>query len=129
MESLVKGDLIRLLRERGIEVNDIAKEREKIFKGQHYEYDIIATNGDEMVVVEVKTTLRLKDVKGFVKKMQTFKEVFPQYKNKKVYGAMAYLKANESAAKYAMKQKLFVIRATGGSASIINSKNFRPTAL
>ncbi len=128
MESLVKGDLVRLLQERGIEIDGMAQETEKNYQGQPYEYDIIATNGKELVAVEVKTTLRVKDVDHFIKKLEAFKKVFPEYRDKKIYGAMAYLKANESAAKYAMKKKLFVIRATGSSASIINPENFRPAA-
>ncbi len=128
MESLVKGDLIRLLRERGININDIAQEREKFFQGKTYEFDIIAIDGGEMVAVEVKTTLNLEDVEQFVQKLKMFKEVFPEYKNKKVYGAVAYLKANRGADRKAIKNGLFAIRATGDSASITNDKDFRPTA-
>ena len=128
MESLVKGDLLKLLQERGINVDDTAKERKKQYKGKEYEFDIIAIGGREMVVVEVKTTLRLKDINHFEAKLKLFKEIFPIYKNLKVYGAVAYLKANEGSSKRAMKKGFFVIRATGSSASIINAKNFRPTA-
>ncbi len=128
MESLVKGDLLKLLQERGINVDDTAKERKKQYKGKEYEFDIIAIDGREMVVVEVKTTLRLKDINHFEAKLKLFKEIFPIYKNLKVYGAVAYLKANEGSSKRAMKKGFFVIRATGSSASIINAKNFRPTA-
>ncbi len=128
MESLVKGDLLKLLQERGIDVDDIAKEREKTFQGKKYEFDIIAIDGREMVVVEVKTTLRLKDINHFEAKLKLFKEIFPIYKNLKVYGAVAYLKANEGSSERAIKKGFFVIRATGSSASIINAKNFKPTA-
>ncbi len=43
-----------------------------------------------------------------------------------MYGAVAYLKADESADRYAEGQGLFVIRATGSSASITNAENFKP---
>ena len=128
MESLVKGDLLKLLQERGINVDDIAKEREKTYKGKKYEFDIIAIDGGEMVVVEVKTTLRLQDINHFEAKLKLFKEIFPAYKKKNIYGCMAYLKANHGSSERAMKKRFFVIRATGSSASIINSKNFKPKA-
>ena len=127
IESLVKGDLLKLLQERGINVDDTAKERKKQYKGKEYEFDIIAIDGGEIVAVEVKTTLRLKDLNHFEAKLKLFKRIFPIYKNLKVYGAVAYLKANEGSSERAMKKGFFVIRATGSSASIINSKNFKPT--
>ena len=126
MESLVKGDLIPLLNDRNIHVNDIAKEREKHIGGETYEFDIIAIDGHEVVAVEVKTTMRLEDVMDFAEKMGKFKQIFPAYANDNVYGAMAYLKEDEGAAKKAEKCGFFVIRATGSSASIINPKEFMP---
>ena len=128
MESLVKGDLLKLLQERGINVDDIGKEREKNYKGKKYEFDIIAIDGKEIVVVEVKTTLRLQDINHFETKLKMFKDVFPTYKKKNVYGCVAYLKANEGSSERAVKKGFFVIRATGSSASIINSKTFKPKA-
>ncbi len=126
MESLVKGDLVRLLNEKNIEVTTLAKETETVFKDEPYQFDIIAINGHEVVVVEVKTTLRLQNVKDFIDKLGVFKKVFPYYAGKKVYGAIAYLKANEGTDIYSEKQGLFVIKATGNSASITNKKSFKP---
>ncbi|MDE0151257.1 MAG: hypothetical protein OXK80_02010 [Bdellovibrionales bacterium] len=128
MESLVKGDLIKLLQKRGIEVHYILRdeERQGTWKERQWEFDIVAVNGKELVVVEVKTTLKTKDVDHFIKKLKIFTKLRPRYKNSKIYGAVAYLKANADSDKYAEKKKLFVIRATGSSASITNAKNFKP---
>ena len=86
----------------------------------------MATNGNEVVVVEVKTTLELNDVKDFQKQLNVFTEFASECKGKKVYGAVAFLKADSSVDVFAEKAGLFVIRATGSSASIINKKNFKP---
>ncbi len=126
MESLVKGDLVRLLNEKNIQVSTLAQETSTVFEDKPYEFDIIATNGEEAVVVEVKTTLRLKDVDHFINKLTLFKKIFSHYANKKVYGAIAYLKANEGTGIYSEKQGLFVIRATGNSPTITNQKIFKP---
>ncbi len=126
MEAFVKGDLVKLLQERNIDVNDICSNREKTFEGQKYEFDIIAINGKETVAVEVKTTLRLKDLTYFLKKLKTFKKMFPEYEDKKIYGAMAFIKVNEGADRRAEKDGLFVIQAVGDSGSIINAKHFKP---
>ena len=47
-------------------------------------------------------------------------------KGKKIFGAVAYLKTDASVQAYAEQQGLFVIRAAGSSASIVNDKEFLP---
>ncbi len=126
MESLVEGDLIKLLKERQIPVEATLTNLAGRYNGEETEFDIIAVNGAEIVVVEVKTTLNLRDVKRFVGKLENFKKWRPEYRDKKVYGAVAYLKARGDSKGYAEEQRLFVIRAVGGSASIVNSKDFKP---
>ena len=126
MESLVKGDLVRLLRERNIEVEGTAKETEKARGGEHFEIDIIAINGAEIVAVEVKTTLRSEGVTHFLGKLDRFLDWWPEYRGRRIYGAVAYLQSAESVVKYAQRQGIFVIRATGNSASIVNASDFRP---
>ena len=126
MESLVEGDLVRLLKKRSIQVERTLTRLTGKYEGQNREFDIIAVNGSEVVVVEVKTTLKVKDVKYFQTKMNQFIVFCPEYKGKKIYGAAAYLKADHSSNEYAEREGLFVIRATGKSASITNTQNFKP---
>ena len=64
MESLVEGDLVPLLQARGISVQSTHTRMRGRRNGEHYEFDILAGNGEEMVVVEVKTTLKVDDVKA-----------------------------------------------------------------
>ena len=122
MEALVDGDLVKLLKKRNIQVDHTHTNR----KGKDYEFDIVAVNGDEVVVVEVKTTLKVKDVDYFKTKIDRFTDLCSEYKGKKIYGAVAYLKADQSSNTYAERQGFFVIRATGSSASITNPQDFKP---
>ena len=128
MESLVEGDLIALLREKGINALRTYKNVEQRGTSDDFEYDIVAANGEEIVVVEVKTTLRVKDVRDFLISLRKFTSRMKDYQGKTVYGAVAWLQAHEEAATYAEKQGLFVIRATGSSASIVNREDFKPQA-
>jgi len=50
------------------------------------------------------------------------------YRDKTIYGAMAFLKQAANADKQAMNKGLLVIRATGDSASIVNPDGFVPKA-
>ncbi|MDE2848993.1 MAG: hypothetical protein OXP74_00115 [Acidobacteriota bacterium] len=126
MESLVRGDLANLLDGRGIGVRSLAQRTLTRRGGESYEVDIMAVNGEEIVVVEVKTTLRPEDVRRFRSKLVSFKEWWPEYRDRKVYGAMAFLQASDDVALHAERQGFFVIRATGDSASIVNAEDFEP---
>jgi len=78
--------------------------------------------------VEVKTTLRVKYLNEFIGKLRRVKTWLPSYKNVRVYGAVAFLRAEEESDVYAERKKLFVIRATGDSAAIVNQPGFEPRA-
>ena len=62
-------------------------------------------NGEEIVVVEVKTNLKNKDVRDFVAKLKKVKTTYlPEYKDKKIYGAVAYLRVNGASEIQAINQ-------------------------
>ena len=126
VESLVEGDVIKILNERGIEVTDTLRRRTGRRDGIDYEFDIIAINGTDIVIIEVKTTLRPGDVRDFLKKLKQAKNWMPEHSDKNIYGAMAFISEDAGTAAMAEKKGLFVIRATGDSASIINQENFQP---
>jgi Holliday junction resolvase len=126
VESLVRGDLVNLLQKKGIKVERTSQRESAFYDGREFEFDIIAKNGTEIVVVEVKTTLKVNAVKKFIEELRVFKNAMPEYANKKLYGAVAYLNVEEEAEKYAEKKGFIVIRATGSSASIINKDAFKP---
>jgi len=126
VESLVEGDIIKLFKEKGLNVHDTSLRRKGNHNRQNFEFDIIVHNGDSIVIVEVKTTLRVKYVQQFLKKLSHAREGIEEYKNHKVYGAVAFLKAEEASDIFAENQSLIVIRATGNSAAIINADGFEP---
>ena len=126
MESLVDGDLVPLLNGRGIALEHTHQRREGRRNGEHFEFDIVAVNRRDVVVVEVKTTLRSEDVTRFLAKLSKFTDFAREYRGKRILGAVAYLKSDSNVTTYAERKGLFVIRATGSSASIINAEDFEP---
>ncbi len=58
METLVDGEIVKLFNENGINVVRTSTRVKRIYVGKNYEFDIIAHDGDEIIVVEVKTTLK-----------------------------------------------------------------------
>ena len=128
IESLVEGDLVNLLKSKNIDIHETSLRRKGSNGGENYEFDIIAHNGHEIVIVEVKTTMKVKDVDNFISKLKKARQWMSEYKDYKVYGAVAFLRAQSGSDAYAESKKLFVIKATGNSAAIINHANFVPAA-
>jgi Holliday junction resolvase-like predicted endonuclease len=126
VETLVEGALVRIFNDWGISVNCTLTRLKGNYQGQGYEFDIIVYNGDVLIIVEVKTTLRPNDVKKFVKKLGLVKNWLPRYANNQIYGAMAFLHADAGADQMVVNKNMFAIRATGDSAHILNSKGFIP---
>ena len=126
IESLVEGDLIGLLQRRGIAVQHTVTNPRQNYGERRWEFDIVAINGEEVVVVEVKTTLRVPDLDRFISRLNEFPDLMPEYASRRVYGAVAYLKAYQESDVRAERLGLFVIRATGSSASITNREEFTP---
>ncbi len=131
VESLVSGSLLKILKERNIKVTGLGYNMDISYtlpSGQkkQCEIDIIARNGEEIVAVEVKSTLGVDEVNRFLETLKQFTLFFPEYKGRKIYGAVAYLKLYQEAHLYAMRKGLFVIKATGDSAHITNPREFKP---
>ena len=138
LESLVKGDLIHLLAERNIQVDAVRSRL--IAYGPDMrevgEFDLVALNGQELVVVEVKTTLTKEKVRKSIEQLKKFREYFPGFRDRLIYGGVAFLCEPETreartAAEYAEEEGLFVILSPGGNAKVStlsNSKDFRPRA-
>jgi len=126
IESLVEGDLVKLLNQRNIPVSDIIQRMYGRRGQENYEFDIVAANGDVVVIVEVKTTLRPDDVKDFITKLKKVNTLTTLFRGMKIFGAVAFLTAISNSVAMAEKNGLFVIRATGSSSSIINASEFEP---
>lgn len=77
------------------------------------EIDVLYENCQVMVAAEVKTTCNKSDVDEFINKMKRFKENFPTFADRIVYGALAAIKYNQGAAEYARKKGLFVLTFSG----------------
>ncbi len=77
MEALVEGDLVKLLSQRGIEVDHTVCNLKSRNGAPRWEIDIIAANGDEVVAVEVKTTLKVRQVADFIETLKVFPEEAP----------------------------------------------------
>ena len=126
IEALARRDLIPLLNSRGIEVDYVSRHHERNYGGRRWDIDIVAVNNREVVAVLVRTTLKRDGIDEFLDMLRNVDGVMREYAGRAIYGAVAYLQADEAADAYAERQGLFVIRATGSGTSITNPEDFRP---
>ncbi len=128
LEALVKPGALRLFQDWGVDVHRRYERSVSQINGRTMELDLLLENGDDVVVVEVKSTLKVADVQEFLVDLDQFLDFFPQHRDKSIYGAVAGLTIDEYADRYAYRQGLFVLSVTGdGLVRILNNDQFRPT--
>ena len=128
VQELVKPGLVRLLRGRGIEVDRTYSNLEVSRRnpGGAMEIDLLACNGEQVVVVEVKKKLKTEDIKEHVERLDRFRAAFPEYARHELYGAVAGMSVPDNAADYAERQGLFAIAPSGDDVTLLNSPDFSP---
>ncbi len=127
VEALVEPNALKLFQERGIKVHYVYRRVEAQMNGRTMELDLLLENSDEVVVIEVKSVLRVGDVRDHLQTINQLLLFFPRYQGYRIYGGVAGLDIVEDADKYAYRRGLFVLSATGeGIAQIKNDADFRP---
>ena len=128
MENLVAPAVLRLFQERGIPVNRSFQRAKGAEGGRHLEIDILALNHDVAIAVEVKSRLTQRNLRQFIKNLESFKAIFPEYADRTLYGAVAAIEVDKDIDLYTYKQGLFLIEQSGDSVKISNAENFTPRA-
>ncbi len=123
---LTDGELKKILNIRGIKVCYTSQKINGTRKDIDFYFDIMVMSENKIVIVDVKTTLHPDDVTDFLSRLDRAKEWMPEYKNQKIIGAVACLVEQSGSMKMAIKKGLLAIKATGGSACIMNESGFEP---
>jgi hypothetical protein len=126
MEALVEGNLIPLFRDAGVPVVELFGRLRSQIGGNWREYDLAAVGESDVMVVEVKTTLRVSDVQRFTERIADFRRWRPFEARDRVWGALAYLSADGEAVPAAEAAGFYLVRAVGGNARLANSSAFQP---
>jgi hypothetical protein len=126
VENMVAPACETIFLKRGIPVHQVSQRMKKRLNGQTLEIDVLVTNENHVLVVEVKSSLGVNDVKDLMDDLRRFREFFPEYAQKQLYGAVAGIEIEEGADKYAYRQGLFVLAQAGEAVSILNNPDFEP---
>ena len=126
LEGMVAPACETLFAERGIPVNTVSQRVHAHRDGRSLEIDILVINHEYAVLVEVKSTLKVDDVRKHTERLARFRKFFPDYADKRVLGAVAGIVIDEHADKFAYREGLFVIGQTGDTVRILNDQGFSP---
>lgn len=126
VENMVAPACETLFLKRGIPVHQVSQRVKKRLDGKTLEIDVLVTNENHVLVVEVKSSLGVNDVKDLINDLTQFREFFSEYAQKQLYGAVAGIEIEEGADKYAYRQGLFVLAQAGEAVSILNNSDFEP---
>ena len=126
IESMVKPAAVRLFQQRGLAVHEIYHHVTGNRNGLAAEIDLLVTNDEYCVAIEVKSFLSVDDVKEHRERLEKFKILFPRYSDSKLLGAVAGAVIHEDVAKYAYRQGFFVLGQKGENMEILNDKEFKP---
>ncbi len=129
IESITASGCLSLFKQRGLDISTTYRNIKVEVKGvKKAEYDVILANGTEVVIVEVKTSLKVEHVKYLLDKLKEVKNLLKSFSDKDIYGAVAAISFDENSDSYAIKNGLFVIKNSGkGILNIDNDANFKPT--
>jgi len=130
VEAMVKPAVVALFQQRGIIVHKVTRDIEANDPdlGLATQIDLLAINADVCIPIEVKSKLSHDDVNEHLQRMDKFKPLFPEYKDRQVFGAVAAIVIPDNVAKYAYRKGFYVIAQKGDNAVILNNQQFKPKA-
>ncbi|MEW6219754.1 MAG: DUF3782 domain-containing protein [Thermodesulfobacteriota bacterium] len=127
VEEMVRPAVVRLFRERGIEVHQVIRGVSVDRGGETMEIDLLVVNDQEAVAVECKSTLSVDDVTEHLDRLSRFKRLAPQWASLKLMGAVAAMVLPDEVARHAHRQGLFVLAQSGETVIIRNDAGFVPS--
>ncbi len=102
----------------------IDRNKKRKIKNIQCEYDIVLINTNNILVVEVKYKLNQEQViKFYEKSLPRFKQLFHEYKDYTIMGAMASLSIDSRAKEVAEKNGILLFTQSGNNIKRVSSEN------
>lgn len=128
-EGLALPSMAKILSQRfGLEV--IAPSVRVRHNGHSMEVDVLAFSNfsDDMVVVEVKSHLREESLDQMRRILREFRDFFPVYKDKKIYGILAAVDAPDALQEKVLGEGIYLARIHDGQFELEVPETFQPRA-
>jgi hypothetical protein len=126
VEEMVKPAVVRLFRERGIDVHHVFPRASASYEDDAMEVDLLVVNVETAILVETKSDLKADDMREHLDRLGRFKKLFPAFQNHRVMGAVAAMVVSDETARFAYRQGLFVLGQSGEAMVLRNGVEFEP---
>lgn len=131
VENFLISDLLKIFQARGIHIKSIHHRVKASFSlsnvgGQTMEIEILAVNTEYAILIETKHTFDDPHITRHLKRLARFKEFFPEYKEKKIVGAVAAVEFINNSNLRAALEGLIIISLGSDAVEIINNPEFSP---
>ncbi|MBR6063047.1 MAG: hypothetical protein IKP54_02640 [Bacteroidales bacterium] len=125
LEGLMEPSAMKMFQDKGYDIDRCWKNFSKYDKsmGKKLEVDLLLLDDEVAIIVEVKINCTRRHIDHFIKQMAYFKKVCPEYADKEIMLAIAAVNYDKSAAEYAHKQGLFVIRVFNDNIFALDSND------
>ena len=112
VEGLVSSSTEKIFEKVGLVLHNSGKNLKRSLPSEHIamEVDVLLSNEEMAIPIEVKTNCTKDDVRWFLRQMGRFRRLFPEYDGKEVVAAIAAVNYEKGVAELAHKEKLLVIR-------------------
>ena len=112
VEGLVSSSTEKLFEKAGLVLHNSGKNLKRSLPSENIamEVDVLLSNEEMAVPIEVKTNCTKDDVRWFLHQMSHFRRLFPEYDGKEVVAAIAAINYEKGVAELAHREKLLVIR-------------------
>ena len=112
VEGLVSSSTEKLFEKAGLVLHNSGKNLKRSLPSENIamEVDVLLSNEELAVPIEVKANCTKDDVRRFLHQMSHFRRLFPEYDGKEVVAAIAAINYEKGVAELAHREKLLVIR-------------------
>ena len=112
VEGLISSTAEKMFQNAGFDLYNKGKDvkRKLSAKNLAMEVDVLLSNNDTAVPIEVKTNCTKQNIDHFLNAMENFRSLFPEYSNHEIIAGVAAINFERDTYEYARQQGLLVIR-------------------
>ena len=112
VEGLLSSSAEKVFQEAGFDLYNHGKNLIRKFKSENkqMEVDVLLSNDEFAVPIEVKTNCTREDVRRILHQMELFRDLFPEYADKEIIAAVAAINYENGVVTLARDEGLLVIR-------------------